>query len=130
MKKPILYVFLNSDLHMSTGKASAQAVHAAILGVIGSSEKRREAWLKSKERTVIVLNGRDQQHLVAASHYLAERGIKSFIVVDEGVNEIEPHTFTALASSILYNDIEDEVAAFKTFSLYRDTIKVNLEFER
>ena len=130
MNHPIQYIFLNKGLHMSTGKAAAQATHASIMGVLASNEKRRKVWADANERTVIILEARDVEHLASINVYLTQRGVTTRPIIDEGVNEIDPHTLTALASTILNKDDEDEVEPFKTFNLYRDTVKINLEFER
>ena len=129
MNNPVVYVFLNKSLHMSTGKAAAQATHAA-MQVSRVVENFSAFWNDVALRTVIVLEARDENHMRAIQDYLFERGFDTHRIIDEGVNEIDPHTITALATEILEKDDEDVVKTFSSFSLYRDTIKLTLELDR
>ena len=115
---------------MSVGKASAQAAHAAVIATINSSEKGRQVWLKSIHKTIIVLEARDDNHIIKLKQYLSDRGIRLHEIIDEGVNEIDPHTTTALASNILDKEAVEVIQAFSTFNLFREVIKINLEFEK
>lgn len=127
---PVMYIFLNKSLGMSTGKASAQVAHAAVMGTLHSSLQIQGIWNKSMHRTIIVLAARDDQHILNIQDYLSERKIESWAVIDEGVNEIDPHVRTALATTILDKDNEDVEKALSSFSLYRDTIRVTMEIDR
>ena len=129
MNNPVVYVFLNKSLHMSTGKAAAQATHAA-MQVSRVVENFSAIWNDVAQRTVIVLEARDENHMRAIQDYLFERGFDNHRIIDEGVNEIDPHTITDLATEILEKDDEDVVKTFSSFSLYRDTIKLTLELDR
>lgn len=120
MKRPTLYIFLNKGLKMSIGKASAQAAHAAVMGALGSKKANREAWLKAANRTIIVLEARDEQMIRNIQSYLFERGVGSHVIVDEGVNEIPPFSITALTSVIVDKDSEHVNDVFGLFNLYRD----------
>lgn len=124
MIDPVVYIFLNKSLHMSIGKAAAQAAHAAIL-VSGSIDQ----WEKSMHRTIIILEARDERHIRAIEEYLDERGFNTHKVIDEGVNEIDPHTVTALSTEVLEKNEEDVVKAFSSFKLYKEIVKHTLEFE-
>lgn len=130
MFNPVIYVFLNKSLHMSVGKATAQGIHAGMLGAMGSDIEFQKVWHDSMHKTVIVLEARDQAHIKNIYGYLLMRGILAHEVIDEGVNEIDPHTTTALASNILDKDNEDIIKAFSTFKLYRDLHKITVEFEK
>ena len=131
MNRPVIYVFLNKSLQMSVGKASAQAVHAAMMANVDIiDDTQRGEWKKAVHKTVIVLEARDEQHMRNIASYLVERAYAVHYIIDEGVNEILPHTVTAMATTILDKDSEDVEKAFSSFSLYRDVIKVNLEINR
>ena len=130
MINPVVYIFINKSLHMSAGKVGAQAAHAAMMGAIGSRTERRREWLKSPHRTIIVLEARDADHIHNIEQYLFERGFGSKTIIDEGVNEIDPHVPTALTTAILDKDNELVYKTFSSFSLYKDPIKINLELDR
>ena len=72
---PEVRILLNRDVHMSRGKACAQAVHAAL-----------RAFDVSHGR-VVVLDGRDEE--VAAM---------PVVIRDAGLTEVEPGTMTAGAA--------------------------------
>lgn len=131
MNRPVIYVFLNKSLQMSVGKASAQVAHAVMMANVDIiDDKQRQEWKMAVHRTVIVLEARDEQHMRNISSYLVERAYAVHYIIDEGVNEILPHTVTAMATSVLDKDSEDVEKAFSSFSLYRDVIKVKLEIDR
>lgn len=131
MANPIQYIFLNKSLSMSVGKAAAQAVHACMLAnIYVISDNKRELWAGATHKTVIVLEARNEAHMRSIIDYLNERGFEMVQVVDEGVNEIDPHTVTALATGILDKDAEETKLALSTFSLYKEVARLTVEFER
>lgn len=97
----IQYVVVNKDLKMSAGKAMAQVAHAIMNAVMYED---RRSYIKAKQRTVIVLEGSENQ-IRNLEEYLAERDINSDYVIDEGANEIATMSITALATEVF--DIED-----------------------
>ena len=111
---PILYVILNKELNMSAGKASAQAVHAAMLlegnysGLFSSSYKR----------TVIVLEAENENQIKNLYLYLESAGIFSDYYIDEGVNEVGPYSVTALAVEPIAYDDEEKRSIFAPFKLF------------
>ena len=124
MSKPTIYVFMNKSLGMSAGKLAAQAAHAVALVPVGNE------WTDAAHRTMLIMQARDASHMMRIKDYLAERGVGSYMVIDEGVNEIDPHSVTALATDIVDKEIDHINQTFSTFELYRDDIKVTLEFTR
>ena len=130
MNNPIIYIFLNKSLHMSSEKCSAQVAHSVALSLCNEYKQYLDSWKKSIHKTIIVLEARDDNHLINIESYLKERDFRVYKQVDEGVNEIDAHSFTALATSILEKDDENVIKAFSTFNLYRDIIKINMEFEK
>lgn len=127
---PIIYIFLNKGLHMSVGKAAAQAAHAMAISMVNSSPKLQKEWQDAIHKTVIVLEARDEGHMRNIRDYLSQRNIALAYVIDEGVNEIDPHVYTAMSTPVLPKDDEDVRAAMSTFKLYRDAVKVSLELDR
>lgn len=129
-QNPVIYIFLNKSLGMSVGKASAQAAHAAVFASSESDEENRNLWRVSPHKTIIVLEARDEEHLRNIETYLRQRNFISNLIVDEGVNEIDPHTITALSTTILDKNSEDVSLTFSSFSLYKDLIKFSVEVAR
>lgn len=115
---------------MSVGKAAAQAAHAAVFAAAQSDESKQQLWRVSPHKTIIVLEARDEEHLRSISTYIEQRGFTSNMIVDEGVNEIDPHTITALSTEILDKNQEQVSLTFSTFKLYKDLVKLTLEVER
>lgn len=126
---PCIYVFMNKALKMSPGKLTAQGVHAAIMSAIDTHDSGRLFWKNSMHRTVLIMEARDSEHLNNIQEYLKERKFKTYKIIDEGVNEIDPHVPTALATGILNKDDEKVKDALSTFKLYREKIKIITEIE-
>lgn len=129
-ENPVIYIFLNKSLGMSVGKAAAQAAHAAVFAAAESDESKQQLWRINPHKTIIVLEARDEAHIRNISTYLQQRGIHTNMIVDEGVNEIDPHTITALSSGILDKNNEHISLSFSTFKLYKDPIKFTVEVDR
>jgi peptidyl-tRNA hydrolase len=134
--KPVMYIFLNKDLGMSTGKSAAQVGHAVARAVrwhpdspdsLGSQSERgtkygelRKAWLSCKHETKLVMLAEDEQHLFTIERYLNERGFHTELVIDEGRTEIRPHSATAMTVEIVDKDDPEVLAAFGDFKVYPD----------
>lgn len=99
---------------MSPGKAAAQAVHAAMM----LEENNRKPFVKQYKRSVIVLEASGREQLDGLADYLSNAGIDYEYYVDEGVNEIEAFSLTALAvMPIAYDDTERR-EIFSSFPLF------------
>lgn len=127
---PVIYVFVNKSLGMTAGKLAAQAAHAVAMVMIDETEEARLQWRNGVHKTMLVMEAKDENHINNIERYLKERNVPCRVVVDEGVNEIDPHTITALATAILNKDDENVSKTFSTFSLYRDTVRVTLELDK
>lgn len=125
---PVMYLFINKGLGMSTGKSVAQGAHAACEAVRISKPGMVKAWNKYGFYTKMVMEARDANHLSTIQKYLEERNIKSKLIVDEGRTEIPKHTSTALGVEIVDKNIQGPI--FQEFDLFKDKIKVSVEFER
>jgi peptidyl-tRNA hydrolase len=123
--KPIQYVIINKSLEMSAGKVAAQAVHASIMAGTNAGDKK---WKLSNQRWVCVLEATDAEQLRSFKTYLAERGITTSLIIDEGVNEIQAYSVTALATEILNKNETDELGYFRPFKLYQQT-EINSSWE-
>jgi peptidyl-tRNA hydrolase len=127
-----MYIVLNQGAGMSTGKAAAQAAHAAVEGYRLSveSDPRNPGqfqesnlirqWYKGGHYTKIVLSARDAADLAAKFEYIGARDFKCSMIIDEGRTEVEPFTPTAIAVEIVDKDNPHVQATFSSFSLYKD----------
>lgn len=113
MANPLLYIVLNKDLNMSAGKAAAQAVHAAMM-LEGNYSGRFNA---SPRRTVIVLEATELQ-IRSLEEYLSISSIFADYYIDEGSNEVDPYSVTALAVEPIAEDDFDKRAIFSSFQLF------------
>ncbi len=125
---PVMYIIMNKGIKMSTGKMIAQGSHAACEAVRISKPELVEVWNRFGFYTKLVLEARNEKHLTTFKTYLEERNIKSVLIIDEGRTEIEKHTPTALGVEIV--DKNELGPIFKELNLFRDKIKVTVEFER
>lgn len=114
MNNPILYVVLNGELNMSAGKAAAQAVHACMM----LSANAKGDFLSDYKRTVVVLEAKNASQIENLSIYLDEAEIEADYYIDEGVNEVDAYSVTALAAGPFSKDDEEKRAIFSSFPLY------------
>jgi PTH2 family peptidyl-tRNA hydrolase len=116
-----MYLILNKDAKMSTGKAAAQAAHAAVEAYIATPESNlKRVWHRGGHYTKIVLQAKDAHELQTMRDYIHLRGFGSVKIIDEGRTEVDPFTFTALGCCIVDKDNAHVAATFGEFSLYRD----------
>lgn len=120
MSDPTLYVFLNKSLNMSSGKAAAQVAHASLQIASITEENTLRIWYNGDKRTVLVMEARDDLHIRNISDYLNERGYKTSIVIDEGINEIPPYSITAMSVEIVDREKDSVQNLFCMFKLYRE----------
>lgn len=124
MKNPIIYIVINGELKMSPGKAAAQAVHASMtLGVNSISD-----FGSQQKRTVIVLEAKNTEQIKNLEEYLSLSDIDADYYIDEGVNEVDAYSATALAAFIGDNHdygVKEELRKiFEAFPLYDGHVEV------
>lgn len=119
---PVLYIFLNKGLGMSTGKSAAQAAHAAVEAYRLTPEDSNllRLWYKGGHYKKIVFEARDRHHLRDIERYINDRGFKTSLIIDEGHTEIAAFSPTALGVEIVNKDEPHTAATFGEFKLYRD----------
>jgi peptidyl-tRNA hydrolase len=125
---PVMYLFLNRGAGMSTGKAAAQAAHAAVeayrdaqVEEFSSTDARlRNLWLKGLHYKKLTMLAEDETHLFAIDRYLRDRGLRTYLIIDEGLTEIRSHTACALGVPVVDKDDPETAAIFSTFKLYKD----------
>lgn len=118
MKNPIIYIVLNGKLKMSPGKAAAQAVHAAMM----LNERSMDDFMSDFKRTVVVLEAKNSEQIKNLHSYLYDTNIDCDYYIDEGVNEVDAYSVTALAvGPIAYEDVEARsiLAGFPLFGKKR-----------
>lgn len=113
MKNPVIYIVLNGELNMSPGKAAAQAVHSSML----LECKSKHGFMSDYKRTVIVLEAKNAMQIQNLATYLDEAEVDSDYYIDEGVNEVDAFSTTALAAFV--GDNEELREIFESFNLYR-----------
>lgn len=128
--RAIMYTFLNRGLNMTAGKLASQAQHAAVEAYRISNPDLITEWYKGKHYAKITLLAENTNHLLRIERYLAERGIKTALIIDEGLTEIAAHSPTALGCEIVDKDDEDISATFSSFEVYHETIRAYVELDR
>lgn len=115
MNNPIIYIILNGSLNMSAGKAAAQAAHA-----IAALQKYNgiDDFTIETKRTILVLEAKDKNQIDNLERYLAEMGIPVASYIDEGVNEVDAYSTTALAAGPIDSENKDCRGVFVDFPLY------------
>lgn len=119
---PTLYLFVNRGLGMSPGKIAAQAAHAAVEGFRATPPDSNllRLWLKGLHYKKIVLLGRDTEHMTNIGIYLDARRFTFVPIIDEGMTEIEPHSFTAIGCALVDKNEPHTAATFSSFDLYKE----------
>jgi len=111
----VLYVILNGSLNMTAGKAAAQTAHAvAMLPTIHT-----ESFVQDYRRTVIVLSANGREQMDGIVDYLYDAGIVCEAYTDEGVNEVDAFSMTAIAVEPIEEDDERTRAIFSGLNLYK-----------
>jgi peptidyl-tRNA hydrolase len=128
--KTAMYIFVNKGLGMSTGKAAAQASHAAVEAYRLSKPALVEHWYKGNHYTKLVMEAQDAEQMRVIERYINDRGFKTSLIIDEGLTEIEPHSITALGVEVVDKDDPHTLETFSTFKLYEDIIRATIEIKR
>lgn len=122
MIDPTMYIFLNQGLRMSTGKAAAQAAHAAVEAyrITPADSNVLRLWHRSGHYKKVVLTGKNTDDMNAIYNYLTDRDIGCVHIYDEGRTEIEPLSFTAIGCEIVDKCHLHYAGVFSIFELYKD----------
>jgi len=114
MSNPVIYIILNGELKMSSGKAAAQAVHAAML----LENNYSGSFTMSPRRTVIVLEADSAEQIKNLHEYLQHHNIFSEYYIDEGVNEVGAYSVTALAVEPIDSEDVHKRSIFASLHLF------------
>ena len=126
----VMYIFLNKGAGMSTGKAAAQAGHAAVnayclsLEAVASGNQTaarvQRSWWEGGHHTKIVFEVDSAERLKTIARYINDRRFRTALSIAEGHTEVEPFTPTALGVELVDKDLPHVAATFGGFKLYRD----------
>lgn len=116
---PVMYILLNKSLNMSTGKAAAQAGHAAVQAFRASDPNSNalRVWDKGGHYAKVVLQ---TYSIETAERYINDRGFKTALIIDEGRTELDGLQRTAIGVEVLDKDNPHVAATFGEFDLYKD----------
>jgi PTH2 family peptidyl-tRNA hydrolase len=98
-------IIIRSDLGIDCGKKCVQVAHASVMGADCGDEKITKMWRKCGMRK-IVLKVPDTLTLVRTVSKAASLGIKSALVVDAGLTQLEPGTTTCVGFEPLLENSE------------------------
>ena len=127
----VMYILLRSpeSLPMTTGKAAAQASHAAVEAyrLTDPDSNLHKDWYVANHYTKIVLQTDD---LFVAKEYLEARGVKCALIIDEGRTEFDGDlTPTAIGCALVNKDNPHIQDTFAHFKLYREEPKLLIEWD-
>ncbi|HDN74299.1 peptidyl-tRNA hydrolase [Archaeoglobales archaeon] len=88
-------IVVRTDLNLSKGKLAVQVAHAAVIGLLKTSDKVRESWLKEGQKK-IVLQVENLEKLLEINNKAKKENLPTGIVIDSGLTEIPPGTITAV----------------------------------
>lgn len=130
MSKPVMYIFANRGLGMSSGKLSAQVAHAAVESFLISDDNMVVKWRLGEHYTKLVMLARDNEHIRNIETYINKRGYKTALIIDEGITEISPHQPTALGVEIVDKEDQHTEDTFSTFELYKETVRIRMDIAK
>lgn len=104
---------------MSPGKAAAQAVHASMM-LNGNS---KTDFVSDYKRTVIILEAKNAQQIINLYVYLDNIDMDCSYYIDEGKNEVDAYSVTALAIGPIEYDDTEKREMFEAFPLFSEDRK-------
>ncbi|MFX0124707.1 MAG: peptidyl-tRNA hydrolase Pth2 [Candidatus Hodarchaeota archaeon] len=111
-------IVLRKDLHMSKGKAAAQASHAAVAASIKSKQEKPEQfslWWNTGQKKV-VLSVDSEAELLSLESKLKSTGVILVKIDDAGRTQLPPGTTTALGiGPHAQKDVEELTSSLKLF---------------
>lgn len=128
MLRPALYLFVNKGLRMSAGKIAAQVAQAVTGTLMATDPPKVVEWWRGPghHHAVYVMEARDTEHIGYIERYLNDRGYTTYLMIDEGMTEIDPITPTVLGVEIVDKEDEDVAATFSIFKLYKEPRPVDM----
>jgi PTH2 family peptidyl-tRNA hydrolase len=96
-------ILIRSDIKMDVGKKCVQVAHAAVMGYNMGSAFHKEMWRRNGMRK-IVLKVKNLEELESIVAKAIAHDIKSDIVIDAGLTQLEPGTVTCAGFEPLPED--------------------------
>lgn len=91
-----LAIFVRKDLDMRTGKIAVQIGHASVMAYRNNIPSLSEQWYEEGQKK-IVLKVPDEETLKKIEQFSTEHYVDSYRVIDFGLTQIAPNTWTCLA---------------------------------
>ena len=88
-------ILVREDLKLPKGKLGAQVAHASVDATLKSDKKIVDAWKKEGAKKV-VLKVKDEKELFRYKQMAEDIGLKTALIKDAGLTEVEPGTTTCL----------------------------------
>lgn len=90
-----MVIVVRGDLALSKGKTAAQVAHAAVGLALKGRTLKRSKWLREGGKKVVLMaEGLDE--LLALKKEADRIGLRTYLVEDAGLTEVEPGTITCL----------------------------------
>jgi PTH2 family peptidyl-tRNA hydrolase len=91
-----LAIFVRTDLDMRKGKIAVQVGHASVIAYRNDMSMLAENWYEQGQKK-IVLKVPDEARLTNLETIALEHNLDTYRVIDFGLTQIEPNTWTCLA---------------------------------
>ena len=101
-------ILIRTDLKMGKGKLCGQAAHASVYSLGLSPGEIVHKWFNEGMRKII-LKVNSEEEIVKYKSIFDSYGLKSVIVKDRGLTQIESGTITALGIEICENEKIDPI---------------------
>ena len=109
-----LAIFVRRDLDMRAGKIAVQVGHASVMAYRNDMSGLSETWYKKGQKK-IVLKVPDEETLKKIEQCATEHYLDSCRIIDFGLTQIAPNTWTCLAVGPDEDEKIDEIT--KGYSL-------------
>lgn len=109
-----LAIFVRTDLSMSKGKIAVQVSHASVMAYRNNIPSLSEEWYEEGQKK-IVLKVPDVKTLELLEQSATEHFVPSYRIIDFGLTQIGPNTWTCLAVGPEEDEKIDEIT--KGYSL-------------
>lgn len=102
-------IVVRTDLNMSIGKLAGQVAHASVNAVLDTDDNKvLNAWFNEGHKKVIC-KVKSEKALTNIWNKVVEADIPSAAILDYGLTEIEPNTFTAVGIGPATNEEIDMI---------------------
>lgn len=114
-----MYLLVNSDVKMGSGKMAAQCCHAAVAVIRhleGKGNKVYERWKITGEKTIVLKSSRAIMERLLVQFGDIGFPVWCYPIYDMGLTQVEAGTFTVLAFNPIENDrVPEELRSMKLY---------------